>query len=63
METMDEMLLCLPYKYGGYGLKKPLMNTPINLQGRASIITGKSKCIADLCWPEAKLILEHQGSF
>ena len=44
-------------------MKKPLMNTPINLQGRASIITGKSKCIADLCWPEAKLILEHQGSF
>lgn len=63
METLDEMLLCLPYKQGGYGLRAPIMNYAISLGERAAQIAMRQVCRGDLCWPELKLIIEHQGQY
>ena len=62
METVDEMLLCLPYKLGGYGLPKPHMNKAITLSPSAARIAKKSVCYGDMCWNKPALIdIEHQG--
>lgn len=61
METYDEMLLCLPNLLGGYGLPAPVMNKEIVLDPDAARMARKSVCYADLCWPDRRLIAEHQG--
>ena len=61
MEATDEMLLCLPYRYGGYGVPKPEMNELIELDESAVRIAKRSVCFADLCWMEQKLDVEHHG--
>ena len=63
METMDEMLLCLPYRLGGYGIYKPTMNYFVEFSAEARTIAGKSFCYCDLCWPKYFLGCEHQGLF
>ena len=63
METVDEMLLCLPYRLGGYGLPVPDMNLEIPLDERAAAIAGKKSCRGDICWPAINLVIEHQGLY
>ena len=63
METLDEMLLCLPYRYGGYGVEKPVMNYDVELDERLAAFADRDNCYADLCWPDAGLCIEHQGAF
>ena len=62
MEVFDEMLLCLPYRLGGYGLRRPHMNYRIALDERAATIASRKTCYGDLCWPDLKFDLEHHGS-
>lgn len=54
METYLYMLLCLPNALGGRGFSKFVFNKSI-------ITRGGYHYIADLIWPEKKLILEYQG--
>ena len=61
METVDEMLLCLPCRLGGYGIQKPEMNHPIELSPAAARIARKSLCYADMFWPHERIDVEHQG--
>lgn len=63
METADEMLLCLPYRMGGYGLQVPEMNLSIPLGDSAARLAGKGSCKGDLCWEDQGIIIEHQGGF
>ena len=63
METFDAMLLYLPYRLGGYGLPRPKMNYRVRLSGKAARIAKRQTCYADMCYPEIKLDLEHQGEF
>ena len=63
MESVVEMLLCLPRMLGGYGLPRPEMNIEVPLSPRAQRIAQRSKCIADLCYPLIKLDIEYQGEF
>ena len=63
METMDEMLLCLPYRLGGYGIDVPTMNHYIEFSEKAISIAGQSFCYCDLCWVKEFLGCEHQGLF
>lgn len=60
-ETILAMLLTLPYRMGGYGLKQPLLNHRIDLGRRERRIAGKSYLVCDLYWPEAKLDVEYDG--
>ncbi|MBQ9001482.1 MAG: hypothetical protein IJ087_06480 [Eggerthellaceae bacterium] len=61
METITYMLLCLPVMLGGYGLPKPEMNAPIELDDEARSIAHRRHCEGDLCWPSAKLDIEYHG--
>jgi len=61
METLDAMLLCLPYRYGGYSLPQPTMNREVPLTPDAARLSRLSKCYADISWPPYRLDLEYQG--
>ena len=63
METLDEMFLCLPCHLGGYGLTAPAMNYPIPITGQAARFVKENPCRGDMCWPDAKLDVEHLGGF
>lgn len=55
------MLLCLPFAMGGYALPHPLLNFESRVSGIASNMTDRRWCSADLCWPEARLIVEYDS--
>ena len=61
METFDVMALCLPYRLGGYGLEKPLMNCEVPLTARAARIAKRRKCYLDMGYLKKGLDIEHHG--
>ena len=61
METLDEMLLCLPYRLGGYGLGLPVMNDCVVLSKKAARIARRDIVYLDISWPPVKLDVEHHG--
>ena len=61
METKNMLVICLPYRYGGFGLMYPKMNHKI-LPGRAKGLVGQGEFYGDLCWADAKVIIEYNGS-
>ena len=63
METFDAMAMCLPYRLGGYGLRKFEMNHSIPLTCRAARIAKRQTCYADMCYPAINLDVEHHGKY
>lgn len=61
MEVFDEMTMCLPYRYGGYGIPSPEMNLEIHLDTKATRIAKRGKCYLDMGWYGKKLDVEHHG--
>ena len=62
METILTMLLTLPYRLGGYGFPKPLLNYHIEMPVSAKNPTGKSKnYYCDLYWPVEKVDVEYDS--
>lgn len=61
METVLAMLLCLPCRYGGFGLPKPEMNHVVKLSESQARAVGHAVFICDLCWPHASYALEYYG--
>lgn len=61
METALAMLLSLPYKYGGYGLSNPQLNHPIYMDEDKRRKARSGFYIGDICWPEAKLVIEYDS--
>lgn len=61
METVVVMLLCLPQRWGGYGLPLPQMNHPVSIpSGVRGVGVGRTaRC--DLYWKSAKLDVEYDG--
>ena len=61
METIVTMLLSLPYKLGGYGFSKPLLNYPVevSLDTRKYVRIRKYRC--DLYWPEGRVAIEYDS--
>lgn len=60
-EAVLALLLSLPNHRGGYGLPKPCLNHSIDLGVLAGRVADKSYYVADLCWPEARLIVEYDS--
>lgn len=58
METALAMILCLPYKLGGYGLDRPLLNHPIEPR-RDSTMTKRYVC--DLLWSMSHIAAEYDS--
>ncbi|MGI6220613.1 MAG: hypothetical protein ACOYIP_01875 [Coriobacteriales bacterium] len=61
METLTEMLLCLPPRLGGYGLPAPVMNASVPLPPHIAKLAGIGTLHPDLCWPAQKVALEYKG--
>ena len=61
METILTMLLVLPYKLGGYGFLKPMLNYCIKVPASVMELTGKSKYYCDLYWPDKKVDVEYDS--
>ena len=61
MESVVVVLLVLPYKYGGYGVKVPLMN--IGLDDAGNLVPPKTKgcMMPDVVWPRDRVSLEYNG--
>lgn len=60
-ETELVMLLCLPYKLGGYGIKTPLLNHRIDVTKTGKKFTSNDFFEVDLYWPEHRLIGEYDS--
>ena len=61
METLTALLLCLPCRYGGYGLPKLTANVTVPLTREAYAILHQRECRIDLLWEKAKLAVEFLG--
>jgi hypothetical protein len=69
METILTMLLTLPYRLGGYGFPKPILNYPIEVTAKVKNSENNSTFYCDLYWPDNKVAVEydsdkyHTGSY
>lgn len=63
MESILTMLLCLPYKLGGYNIATPVLNCRINIPNHAKKLTDKNYYVCDLCWPKQRLCIEYDSTF
>ena len=61
METVLALLLCLPTRYGGYGLPKPKLNHRIDIGNRGGFGHRSRTLYCDICWPEAHFALEYDS--
>lgn len=61
METALALLLCLPYRLGGYGIERPKLNYHVDVPSRRRKLADRGYCECDLCWPEANLVVEYDS--
>lgn len=61
METVCIMLLCLPYRLGGYGLPLPVLNQALSLPVNRKQLTARDNHRCDLYWPAFGVVLEYEG--
>jgi hypothetical protein len=60
-ESTMALLLCLPAKFGGFGLPRPTMNAPICLDSRTNRLADRTHYVGDAVWPDAKVIVEYDS--
>lgn len=60
-ESETSMLMTLRSVIGGYGLDLPVLNHLIPIDGRVAKRRRKRYFVADLCWPDKKVIVEYYG--
>ena len=61
METREYLLLCLPKRYGGYGLPKPTLNYRVDLYLNERQVSQRRYFECDMCWPHQKVVVEYDG--
>lgn len=61
-ESRLYLKLCLPRKYGGYGLKNIKLNKTINLSKSSYNILGYNTIRPDLCNEKTKVAIEYDSS-
>lgn len=61
METRAFLLLCLPKRYGGYGLPRPELNMRVDLDECERSVSDRHFFECDMLWPEQKVVLEYDG--
>lgn len=62
METSLGLILTLPVDLGGYGIKKPLLNVPICIDGGAADFLGQQEIRPDFLWAEERVALEYDSA-
>ena len=61
METVVTLLLCLPYRDGGYHLPLPVLNQQPRATGGGQSVANGTTHRCDLLWPDAGVTLEYEG--
>ena len=61
-ETHLAMLLCLPTRYGGGGLPKPILNMPIDVSPQTNITWRNDLRWTDIGWKDARLGVEYDSN-
>jgi very-short-patch-repair endonuclease len=56
------MLLCLPPRFGGYGLALPELNKRIELSPRERVVLGNRYFACDLYWTEKRVAVEYDSA-
>ena len=62
METKLSVLLTLPYRFGGFGLITPELNSYITLTKTAKQSSSKSFYICDMFWADYNLAVEYDSA-
>ncbi len=62
MESKLLLALCLPPRYGGFGIPLPTMNPEINYNDIVSSMTHTSFSEGDLVWEDSHLIVEYNSN-
>lgn len=60
-ETLTYLLLCLPPRFGGWHLPKPVANGRIEVANRRKRGVAQNAYYPDLWWPEANLVVEYDS--
>lgn len=60
-EAQVAMLLTLPMRLGGYGLRRPELNGVVVLDEASRRILGKRSLRCDVLWRQAKVALEYES--
>ena len=62
METVLTLLLCLPYRLGGYAIGQPQLNYRVNVLNRQRKLADRGYCECDLCWPASNVVVEYDSA-
>lgn len=60
-EAILTQLLSAPLNRGGYALPLPVLSHQIEIRGAMRQCSSKSFSVADLCWPDRKLVVEFDS--
>lgn len=61
METALVLMLCLPPRFGGYGIPSPVLNFKHKTGAHMKKITRQGSFACDLYWPDARLGVEYDS--
>ena len=61
METALYMMLCLPTAVGGCAIPRPIVNWKLLVAPHLRAKTQREHVVPDLCWPEARLVVEYDS--
>lgn len=61
MESVAAMFLCLPFRYGGFGIDHPLMNARVDMTGKTAALSTVNSYECDMLWPDASLVIEYDS--
>ena len=62
MESNLATLGLLPWRYGGYGLKKPCLNRDVELSETGAEHLGRKTVCCDMVWLDDKVVLEYDSN-
>ena len=62
MEAKIALLLCLPRRWGGYGLPLASLNMPIRLSPQGEVLMGFPAIAGDLAWPQPRMSIEYDST-
>lgn len=61
METLWYLALCLPPRYGGVGLERPLQNVPVEWPASMRALSCHRRLTPDFYWPRYKSVGEYDS--
>lgn len=61
-ETALHMLLCMPPRFGGYGIEIPQMNRRIVLTPSEQMLVGAHHFDCDMYWPRERVAVEYDSA-